>query len=115
MNYLLNEDIDAVYLNTKNIVKKLEGSTILITGGNGFLGKYFLEIFKKYNEVFKKKLEIVVYDNTFKKNIYNKKDNISYINNDVSKKITIKKNLILLFMQRVLLVLFIIVKNHWKH
>ena len=84
MNYLLNEDIDAVYLNTKNIVKKLEGSTILITGGNGFLGKYFLEIFKKYNEVFKKKIEIVVYDNTFKKNIYNKKNKISFIKNNVS-------------------------------
>lgn len=93
MNYLLNQDIDTIYLNTKNIAKKLEGSTILITGGNGFLGKYFIEIFKKYNEVFKKKLEIVVYDNTFKKNIYNKKNNISYIKNDVSKKITTKKKI----------------------
>ena len=91
MTYLLNQDIETIYINTKNIAKKLEGSTILITGGNGFLGKYFLEIFKKYNEVFKKKLEIIVYDNTFKKSIYNKKDNISYIKNDVSKKITTKK------------------------
>ena len=91
MNYLLNQDIDTIFLNTKKVVKKLEGSTILITGGNGFLGKYFLEIFKRYNEVFKKKLEVVVYDNTFKKNIYNKKDNISYIKNDVSKKINTKK------------------------
>ena len=93
MNYLLNQDIDTIYLNTKNIAKKLEGSTILITGGNGFLGKYFLEIFKKYNEVFKKKLEIIVYDNTFKKNVYNKKDNISFKKNDVSKKNNYKKKI----------------------
>ena len=93
MNYLLNQDIEIIYLNTKNIAKKLEGSTILITGGNGFLGKYFLEIFKRYNKVFKRKLEVVVYDNTFKKNIYNKKDNISYIKNDVSKKNKYKKKI----------------------
>ena len=93
MNYLSNQDIDIIYLNTKYIAKKLEGSTILITGGNGFLGKYFLEIFKKYNDVFKRKLEIVVYDNTFKKNIYNKRHNINFIKNDVSKKNNYKKKI----------------------
>ena len=57
---LLNKDIDTIFLNTKKIAKKLEGKTILITGGKGFLGKYFLEICKKYNEVCNKKLEVVV-------------------------------------------------------
>ncbi len=52
MNYLLNQDIETIYSNTRTIVKKIEGSTILITGGNGFLGKYFIEIFKRYNESF---------------------------------------------------------------
>ena len=88
---LLNKDIDTIFLNTKKIAKKLEGKTILITGGNGFLGKYFLEIFKKYNEVFNKKLEVVVYDNTFKKNIFIKNSNINYIKKNVSKKIVTKK------------------------
>jgi len=88
---LLNKDIETIFLYTKKIAKNLEGKTILITGGNGFLGKYFLEIFKKYNEVFNKKLELVVYDNTFKKNIFIKKSNINYIKKNVSKKIVTKK------------------------
>ena len=65
MSILLNEDIETIFLNTKKIAKSLENKTILITGGNGFLGKYFVELFKKYNNYFNKKIKILVYDNNF--------------------------------------------------
>ena len=67
MNNLLDEDIQTIFLNTKRIAKSLEGKTILITGGNGFLGKYFVEIFARYNKFLDKKINIIVYDNNFKK------------------------------------------------
>ena len=55
MKYLLDTDIEIIFYNTKKIAKVLEGKTVLITGGNGFLGKYFVELFKKYNQFYKKK------------------------------------------------------------
>ena len=73
------------------IAKSLEGKKILITGGNGFLGKYFVEIFRRYNKFLNKKIELIVYDNNLKKNIYERNNKISFIKQDVSKKIVIKK------------------------
>ncbi len=93
MNNLLNNDIQTIFLNTKRIAKSLEGKTILITGGNGFLGKYLVEIFSKYNEFFTKKIKLIVYDINLKNNSYKKKNNIRYIKKDVSDKIIIKKKI----------------------
>ena len=87
MSILLNEDIETIFLNTKKITKSLENKTILITGGNGFLGKYFVELFKRYNNNFNKKIKILVYDNNFKKNRNEPKNNIKFIKHDVSNKI----------------------------
>ena len=93
MNNLLNDDIEKIFLNTKKIAKSLEGKKILITGGNGFLGKYFVEIFRRYNKFLNKKIELLVYDNNLKKNFYERKNKISFIKKDVSEKIVIKKKI----------------------
>jgi len=93
MNNLLDNDIQTIFLNTKRIAKSLEGKTILITGGNGFLGKYLVEIFSKYNQFLTKKIELIVYDINLKNNSYKKKNNIRYIKKDVSEKIIIKKKI----------------------
>ena len=87
MSILLNEDIETIFLNTKKISKSLENKTILITGGNGFLGQYFVELFKKYNNYFNKKIKILVYDNNLKKNSNEPSNNTRYIKHDVSNKI----------------------------
>ena len=87
MSILLNEDIETIFLNTKKIAKSLENKTILITGGNGFLGKYFVELFKRYNNNFNKKIKILVYDNNLKKNRNEPNNNIKFIKHDVSNKI----------------------------
>ena len=46
--FFLDSDIDEIIerLDTKG---KLEGKTILMSGARGFLGRYFIEIFKKMN------------------------------------------------------------------
>ena len=69
MSILPDEDIRTIYLNTKKIALSLQGKTILITGGNGFLGKYFIELFKTYNKFSNKKINILVYDNSIEKNL----------------------------------------------
>ena len=66
MNFFLKKDIDTIIKNTKNISKYLSGKKILITGGNGFLGKYFIEVFKEYNKYLKKPIKVIIYDNTLK-------------------------------------------------
>ncbi len=92
MSSFLNQDIKAIVNNTKKFRNYFEGKKILLTGGNGFLGKYFIEIFKNYNEVLKKPIELFVYDITFHKNINFKKYNIKLIKKDVSKKFKTTKN-----------------------
>ncbi len=91
MSNLVNEDIDKIYLNTKKFINFFEGKKILLTGGNGFLGKYFIEVFKAYNKVLKKPVELTVLDNSFKKNDNLKKHNIILIKKDISKKFISKK------------------------
>ena len=91
MSNLVNEDIDKIYLNTKKFINFFEGKKILLTGGNGFLGNYFIEVFKAYNKVLKKPVELTVLDNSFKKNDNLRKHNIILIKKDISKKFVSKK------------------------
>ncbi len=91
MSNLLNTDIEDIIKNTKNIIKFFNGKKILITGGNGFLGKYFVEVFKEYNKFLSKPMKIIVYDTNIKKN-NNSSSNLIFIKKDVSKKFNIKEN-----------------------
>ncbi len=61
--FYLEDDISKIIEDTKSIKKYFIGKTILITGGNGFLGKYFTEIFKRFNQNSKKKIKIIILDN----------------------------------------------------
>ncbi len=83
MKYFLDKDIDTIIKFTKNLKKKFEGKNILITGGNGFLGKYFIEYFRRINKEIKKPINLTVLDISFNKNKYEK--NIRLIKKDVSK------------------------------
>ena len=67
MKHTLKKDIEKILSDTADIVKHFSGKKILLTGGNGFLGKYFVEIFKNYNVFLKKPLKLLVIDNSFKK------------------------------------------------
>ena len=83
MKYYLDSDIETIIKFTKDLKKKFEGKNILITGGNGFLGKYFIEYFRRINKQIKKPINLTVYDISFKKNKYEKY--IRQIKKDVSK------------------------------
>ena len=93
MSDLLNEDINRIIKNTKKYFYSLSGKRLLLTGGNGFLGKYFIEIIKEHNKFLEKPVELIVFDNTFKKNSFSKKYNIRLVKKDVSKKFSYKKKL----------------------
>tara|TARA_X000000950_G_C13769108_1_gene600180 strand:+ start:4 stop:1044 length:1041 start_codon:yes stop_codon:yes gene_type:complete len=64
--HILHEDIDHIIEYTKSIKEKLFGKKILITGGNGFLGKYFQIFFHELNKFKNKKnIDVFVYDLKF--------------------------------------------------
>ncbi len=85
MSFFLNKDINKIVKNTSNIINKFNNKRVLITGGGGFLGKYFIEVFKEYNKILSKPMQIIAYDKVFDKNLKNK-SNIKFIKKDVSKK-----------------------------
>ncbi len=89
MSFFLKKDIDAIIKNTKNISNYFSGKKILITGGNGFLGKYFVEVFKEYNKYLKKPIKVFIYDTTSKNKSLKNLPNIKFIKKDVSKKLKV--------------------------
>lgn len=64
LNSIVKSDIENIVKGLKTEIKELEGKTILITGGSGFLGKYFLLTFAYLNDnVFKERCHIISIDN----------------------------------------------------
>ncbi len=63
-NFLLKNDIKQIVENLRDISNDFSDKTILLTGGRGFLGRYFMEIFNEINKnVLEKKINLIVLDN----------------------------------------------------
>ena len=63
-NFLLKGDIQKIVENIMDVSNGFSGKKILLTGGRGFLGRYFMEIFNELNEtVLTNKLNVIVLDN----------------------------------------------------
>ncbi len=63
-NFLLKEDIQEILVNINDISASFSGKKVLLTGGRGFLGRYFMEIFNLLNEtVLNEKMKVIVLDN----------------------------------------------------
>ena len=45
-DFFIQSDISEIVTRIQNISQDLSGKTVLITGARGFLGRYFIEIFK---------------------------------------------------------------------
>ncbi len=62
--FLLQTDIQEIINRLRNDAHHFAGKRILLTGGRGFLGRYFMEIFKGLNEqILENPLSLVVLDN----------------------------------------------------
>ena len=62
--FLLFDDIQQIVDNLSDVAQDFSGKTVLLTGGRGFLGRYFMEIFNLLNEkILSKNVEVIVLDN----------------------------------------------------
>ena len=61
--FYLEKDIQNILYNSKDILNYFSGKQIIITGGRGFLGKYFVEVFFRFNKLLKNPIKVTVIDN----------------------------------------------------
>ncbi len=63
-DFLLLSDIEEIVENISDVSNQFSGKTVLLTGGRGFLGRYFMQIFNMLNkQVLKEKVNVIVLDN----------------------------------------------------
>lgn len=61
---MLQTDIDEIVQHIRDIAPAFSGKTVLLTGGRGFLGRYFTQVFLRLNEkVLEKPCQVIVMDN----------------------------------------------------
>ena len=61
--FLLRSDIAEIVSRLRLNAQALAGKTVLLTGGRGFLGRYFTEVFAALNaDVLKKPVRVVILD-----------------------------------------------------
>ena len=65
--YYLESDINEIVQNLRKYKKIFSGKSFLISGANGFLGKYFIKTLIKLNERINKKIKIYAIDIKFDK------------------------------------------------
>lgn len=83
--FYLDSDIKEICKNLKNHSKLISGKKFLISGANGFLGKYFIKTLITMNQSLSKKIKITAIDIKFDKcEIYLDK-NVKKIKKDINK------------------------------
>jgi UDP-glucuronate decarboxylase len=63
MKYVVDSDIEEIFLTMKPSLEKLSGKTIVITGAAGFLGRYFLSVFARANQSMEIPIKMIGIDN----------------------------------------------------
>jgi len=87
--YIVSEDIDSIIDDIKEFAQAFKNKRILVVGGKGFLGTYFVRTLTTLNHFLDNSLEIVVMDNliTAKDKTNFQNANVKFIEKDVSEKI----------------------------
>jgi dTDP-glucose 4,6-dehydratase/UDP-glucuronate decarboxylase len=62
-NDVFVEDVRLIANDLNDFSKELEGKTVLIAGGKGFLGTYFVNVLNRINETLHAPMKIVIIDN----------------------------------------------------
>lgn len=86
MQEMLQSDIDEVVRRLANAAEAFAGRTVMITGGRGFLGRYFIEIFARLNEtILARPVKVVALDNliTSRHAPEMRHDHMSFVAHDV--------------------------------
>ena len=80
------EDIRLIADDLSDFFDELEGKTVLIAGGKGFLGTYFVNVLSQINETLSTPMKIVIMDNliTSKDKKNNPSSNVRFLEQDIS-------------------------------
>ena len=83
---IFTEDIRLIVDDLSSFFDELEGKTVLIAGGKGFLGTYFVNVLNHINEVLSTPMKIVIIDNliTSKNKKNNTSHNVTLLKQDIS-------------------------------
>lgn len=89
-SFFLDSDIEEIVNRLGNSTKELSDKTLILTGGRGFLGRYFIEVFNYLsNNVLNKPLKVIVLDNLIASgnegSNFPNYENIKFINHNVIK------------------------------
>ena len=93
-NEIILKDIQEIIGDLQDIIPSLENKSILITGGRGFLGTYFLKTFLEINQLLTNPIQIFVIDNLItSKDNDAQYPNVTFIESDISKKIELDESI----------------------
>lgn len=86
MNQIFLKDIEMILENISSISESFRNSRVLIVGGKGFLGTYFVNILKHMSKTLDNSIDIIVMDNLITAKDRNEFDdkNIKFIEQDIS-------------------------------
>ena len=86
LDEIFTTDIKVIAEDLRDFYEELEGKTVLIAGGKGFLGTYFTNVLIKINETLSKQVKIIVLDSliTSKDKEDNSNSNVKFLQQDIS-------------------------------
>ena len=98
----MNDNLDDVFVEDVRIIAnelsefygELEGKTVLIAGGKGFLGTYFTNVLTTINQVLSKPTKIIVMDNLITSKDENDENdaNVEFVEQDISQSFEIQND-----------------------
>jgi dTDP-glucose 4,6-dehydratase/UDP-glucuronate decarboxylase len=98
INKIIEEDVRDIYLEIGGVLKAIEGSSLLISGGVGFLGSYIMDLIKFCNDnIFLEPVTAICIDNLvtgIPDRVEHLKDyeNFIFLNADISKPLEIDQD-----------------------